>query len=413
MTVSRLHRALAALFQAGVLVTLFIAPTQWALEVRPKFYLSPADLALALTAGVWLLDLLATRDWRRLAAALPSWPSLLFVALCAASAAVAPYKALAVKDLVQYAEYFLVGHLLFADFLRSGPRACRRALAVLCAATAVALILAVVQYADASADALHVRGTFGNRNVLGGYLALALPLLFSVALSARLGWPLRLALALLCAAGLTVTLSGAAYFAAVVAIACLAASRGARVFVPVAAALVVWQALVLPRLPRENDLVHFQSVALYSDSGSVERRYPDWQAAYSMALTHPWLGVGLGNYQKHVGQYYDNIPRQTGPSEPDIQNLYLVLAASAGFPALLAFIALLASASRAARDASSAGRGFEAAAARGSEAALAAFAFTAAWHPLLVRGIGLPLVFILALAHHLSRDEANEAADGI
>jgi hypothetical protein len=24
------------------------------------------------------------------------------------------------------------------------------------------------------------------------------------------------------------------------------------------------------------------------------------------------------------------------------------------------------------------------------------------WHPLLVRGIGLPLVFLLALAHHLA-----------
>lgn len=393
MTVPRLHTALTALFRAGVLVTLFIAPTQWALEVRPKFYLSPADLALAFTAGVWLLDILTTREWRRLLP-LPPWPSLLLVAL-------------ALKDLAQYAEYFLLGHLLFAAYLRSSPHACRHALLALVASTAVTLALAAVQYADASADALHVRGTFGSRNVLGGYLALALPLFFGAALSARLVWPVRLALALLLAVGLAVTLSGAAYFAVAGAVACLAAARGPKVFVPVAAALVAWQALVLPRLPRENDLAHFQSVALYGGGGAVERRYPDWQAAYSMALTHPWLGVGLGNYQKHVGQYYDNVPRQTGPSEPDIQNLYLVLAASAGFPALLAFLALLSCAARAARSAPDTG-GFAAALARAAAGSLAAFAFTAIWHPLLVRGIGLPLVFVLALAYHLKQPEAAD-----
>jgi O-antigen ligase len=406
MTEARLHTALHALFRAGVLVTLCIAPTQWALEVRPKFYLSPADLTLALTAGVWLLDILVTRDWRRLLA-LPPWPNVLFVALCAAAAAAAPFKALALKDLVQYAEYFLVAHLLFASYLKSGPHATRHALAALGAATVLTITLAALHYADATVSALHVRGTFGNRNVLGGYLALALPLLFGVALSTRVAWPLRLALAGLVATGLCVTLSGAAYFAIAGAIVCLAAARGPRVFMPVALALVAWQAFVLPRLPRENDLVHFQSLALYGESGTVERRYPDWQAAYSMALTHPWLGVGLGNYQKHVGQYYDNVPRQTGPSEPDIQNLYLVLAASAGFPALLAFLAMLSAAARAARAAHATGA-LESALARAAAGALAAFAFAAVWHPLLVRGIGLPLVFVLALAYHLKHSEAAD-----
>ena len=412
MTAPRLHNALAALFRAGVLATLFIAPTQWALEVRPKFYLSPADLALALTAGVWLLDILAARAWRRLLP-LPPWPNLLFVALAAAAAAVAPFKALALKDLVQYAEYFVVAPLVFAAFLRDTPRAARLALAALGAATVCCLGLALLPFFTPGVEALNVRGPFGNRNVLGGFLALALPLAFGAALGARPFWA-KAGLALVLLAGFTVNLSGASFFAVAGVIAALAAARGPRLFVPVAAVLVAWHALVLPRLPRENDLAHFQSVALYSAEGAVERRYPDWQAAYSMALTHPWLGVGLGNYQKHVGQYYDNIPRQTGPSEPDIQNLYLVLAASAGAPALLAFLAVLACAGRAALSASArAGRPQESAWALGAAGSLAAFAFTAAWHPLLVRGIGLPLVFVLTLAYHLNRNEATEAADGI
>lgn len=406
MTETRELTVLQRLFRLGVLVTLCVAPTQWAFELRPKFYLSPADLTLAFTAFVWLLDQFVTRNWKQLFR-LPPWPSLLFVALAAGSAAAAPFKALALKDLVQLAEYFLIGHLLFAAYLRSHPQAFRNALWALGAAAGVSLALAAVQYADADTLSLNVRGSFGNRNVLGGFLALALPLVFGTALGVRPLWG-KLLLALLLAAGLAVTLSGAAYLAVAAVIVCMAATRGPLLFIPIVTLLLAWQAFVMPRLPRENDIVHFQSVALYSSSGAVERRYPDWQAAYSMVLTHPWLGVGLGNYQKHVGQYYDNIPRQTGPSEPDIQNLYLVLAASAGLPALLAFIALLTCAGQASCRAAKTAvlpRSFRTSLAQGITGSLCAFAITAIWHPLLVRGIGLPLVFLVALAYHLTEAE--------
>jgi len=407
MTTPRLHALLQTVFRWGLLATLCIAPTQWSLQPRPKLHLSPADLTLALTAAVWLADLLLTREWRRLR--LPHWTNLLFVALAALSALTAPDKAAALKDLVQYAEYFLVGALLFEAFLRGDPRAARQSLGALAGVTALVLGLALTHYFTAATEPLAVRGTFGNRNVLGGFLALALPLVFAGVLGVR-SLPLKAALALLLLAGLTVNLSGASYLAVAGVLLGMAALRGPALFVPVAAALLVWQAAVLPRLPRENDLTHFQSLALYDGSGSVVRRYPDWQAAYSMTLTHPWLGVGLGNYQKHVGQYYDSVPRQTGPSEPDIQNLYLVLAASAGLPTLAAFLALLASAAgQACRAGLSpcASRG-RAALALGVAGSLCAFGVAAVWHPLLVRGIGLPLVFVLALAHHLKQPEAGD-----
>jgi len=408
MTLQRLHTLLQASFRWGVLVTLCVAPTQWSLEPRPKLHLSPADLTLAVTAGVWLLDLLTCRDWRRLLR-LPPWPQLLFVGCAAASALAAPDKASALKDLVQYAEYFLVGTMLFEAYLRDGgPQAARRALVPLGCVTAAVLGVALVHYFAGGENPLAVRGSFGNRNVLGGFLALALPLCFAGVLGAR-GWLLKASLAAMLAAGLTVDLSGASYFAAAGVILCMAAARGLKLFVPVAAFLLVWQSAVLPRLPRENDLVHFQSVALYDGAGKVERRYPEWQAAASMALTHPWLGVGLGNYQKHVGQYYDQVPRQTGPSEPDIQNLYLVLAASCGLPALFAFFAMFVSAACGAGRAILSPRGTaRASLAAGLIGAFAAFAVTAVWHPLLVRGIGLPLVFLLVLAKHLAQPEADD-----
>jgi O-antigen ligase len=407
MTGQRLHTVLQGLFRVGALVTLCIAPTQWSLEPRPKLHVSPADLALALTAGVWLLDTLVARDWRRLLR-LPPWPNLLFLACAGASALIAADKGAALKDLVQYVEYFLVGSMLFAAFLRDDARASRRTLAFLAVATAFILSLALRHYLSSDTPDLFVRGTFGNRNVLGGFLALALPLCFAGLFDVR-ALPLKAGLAALLLTGLAVNLSGASFFAVALVLVGMAATRGPKLFIPVAALLLVWQTCVLPRLPRENDLAHFSSVALY-DGGQVERRYPDWQAAYSMLLTHPWLGVGLGNYQNNVGQYYDNIPRQTGPSEPDIQNLYIVLAASAGVPALLAFLAMLLVAAHAV-----CALPHRSALAWGAAGSLCAFGLTAVWHPLLVRGIGLPLAFLLAWAHHLAetqKADTNKVLDG-
>ena len=431
MTAARLHTALASLFRAGVLCTLFLAPTQWVLVPNPR--LGPADVLLALTAAVWGLDVLLARDWRRIRAACPHWTHLLF-ALCAGAAVFAATdRKEAIKEVIQIAEYFIAGSMVFAAFLNAEPAAAaprrtavtlKTLFVALGAATAFALALAAAQYfstAGHRSSALFVEnktldiivnvlggwespllvgGTFGNRNVLGGYLALALPLCFAGAAGAARGAPARAACALLLLAGLTLNLSGASYWAVAAVLAAMAAARGARWFLPVAAALVLWQTFALPRLPRKNDLCHFESMALYDDAGSPTRRYPEWQAAASMILTNPLLGVGPGNYQKQVGPYYGQVPNATGPAEPDIQNLYLVLGASCGMPALLAFLALL---STAFADALKADR-------LGAAGALAAFALTAVWHPLLVRGIGLPLVFVLALARSRKHAEVVDVS---
>ena len=404
----RIHLFLQHAFRAGVLLTLFIAPTQWSWQPRPKFNLSLADLSLALTAGAWLLDVLLRREWRRLKP--PPCAQVLFVLAAGLSFAVAQDKAFAAKDIVQLVEFFIVGHVVFAAFLREQKGALRQSLAVLFVATAVNVGIAAAQYFSGE-GVMQVRGTFGNRNVLGGYLALALPMALGVMLGVRQVWA-KAALGLLLAAGFLVNLSGASYFAVAGVVACMAARRGHKVFIPVAACLLLAQVFVLPNLPRENDVEHFWSVALYDGDGVATKRYPEWQAAYNTVLTHPWLGVGMGNYQKRVGEFYDNVPQRTGPSEADTQNLYLVLAVSAGFPALLLFIVFLGGAVRKARAAAAHGAGFQSALGLGVGGALTAFAFAAVWHPLIVRGIGLPLVFALALAQCLAGQGAVKNDSG-
>lgn len=426
MTRVRIQPVLRAAFRGFALAALCAAPTQWSLV--PSLRLGVADLFLACAAALGLLECLLARDGKRALSLRPHWTHLLFILASGAALFAAADRLDALKEWVQGIEYFLVGPVVFAALLceerlfggASGSRVPPGFLA-LGAATAVVLALALVQYfspeghgsirlfaepktLDIIANALGGRespllvgGTFGNRNVLGGFLALALPLCAAGALAAgRAAWA-RAACALLLLAGLAVNLSGASYGAVVAVILLLAAVRGARVFLPVMLALVLWQTEVLPHLPRENDLCHFESVALYDPAGLPTRRYPEWQAAASMILTHPWLGVGPGHYQKQIGPFYGQVPNATGPAEPDIQNLYLVLGASCGLPALFAFLAMLAAALGAA---ARSGRW-------GAVGALAAFAATAVWHPLLVRGIGIPLAFVLALAHLPRSPEAD------
>jgi hypothetical protein len=380
---------------------------------------------------VWGLDILLTGGWRRLWAARPHWTHLLFTLCAAAAVCTAVDRGEALKELVQIFEYFIVGAMVFAAFLheRDDTASVSARLVnhpplfpTLGVVTAVVLALAAVQYFSSEGhrsiacfaepktldiivnvlggrkSPLLVGGTFGNRNVLGGFLTLVLPLAAAGALGAVRGIAARIGCALLLLAGLTVILSGAAYWAVIIAVVALAAARGAKVFIPVALMLVLWQACVLPNLPRENDLCHFESVALYDNAGQPTRRYPEWQAAASMILTHPWLGVGPGNYQRQVGPFYGQVPNATGPAEPDIQNLYLVLGATCGLPALLAFGALLTTAIGSAQKAGRAG----------VAAALAAFSLACVWHPLLVRGLGLPLVFVLALARHPQQEKAPD-----
>jgi O-antigen ligase len=422
----RAGRLLEYLAGGGLVAALALAPTQWSFTAARGVNVSPADLLLLPVAGCWLPGILLTGRWRRLAPRLGFgcgtaphpfwrfWPHALLALIAAVSVGVAADRASAVKEVVQLTLYLIVAPLLVFDFVRPAdallPRRLALVLAALLAPLLINVTVAVAQYFQAGLQDLAVRGLFLNRNVLGGYLALTAPILFGLAADSRRGWLRGGAIILVLLAAMSVTLAGAAYAAITLSLLLLAARKGARLFLATAVCLTLWQVCVLPRLPRGNDLAHFRTVALYDAAGAPERRYPEWQAAASLILTHPLTGVGAGNYQREIGQYYDVVPHATGPSEPDIQNLYLVLAASLGLPALFVWMAVLGRAVCAAAGAARGTPTWQTGLAGGLMAGIGAFALAALWHPLLVRGIGIPLAAILALAHAMTCDNGAPSA---
>jgi len=122
-----------------------------------------------------------------------------------------------------------------------------------------------------------------------------------------------------------------------------------------------------------------------------------------MLADNPLLGVGAGNYQLRIGEYYGLLP-DVKKSEPDTNNLYLVVAGSMGLAGLVSLVALLSYFWRLAgglwlRVETDWERGLAAGLAGSIGAMVAANFFTS----LLVRGTGLVMILVVALIEIIAR----------
>ncbi|MCX7591566.1 MAG: O-antigen ligase family protein, partial [Kiritimatiellae bacterium] len=288
-------------------------------------------------------------------------------------------------------EYLVLAYVIFLDHLPD-PKIRHRMVFGFLIVSTVILLVGLTQYHTRSvspSDGFLVRGTFGNRNVFGGFLCLVLPLMFGFALWSQQLWQ-RIWFLTALLAGASLVLSGGAAVALGLSLLVVALLRGQRT----ALLFVVGVLLIIPllsRLPRENLSVAWKSVALYNDEGEVHSRYTEWQAAAEMIRDHPWRGVGIGNYQANIGRYYGILPRPPSKAEPDSQNLYLVIASTTGIPGLLSFLALLGTfAVRAVHAFHLTDEPWKKGAAAGLVGSLLGFAINCIWSPLLVRGMGIP-----------------------
>lgn len=71
------------------------------------------------------------------------------------------------------------------------------------------------------------------------------------------------------------------------------------------------------------------------DKATIQERYELWSGGIEMALDHPILGVGPGNYASLIGIY------QIGKSKLPAHNSFISVAAEAGFIALALFLTLI------------------------------------------------------------------------
>ncbi|HEX9187826.1 MAG TPA: O-antigen ligase family protein [Vicinamibacteria bacterium] len=203
-----------------------------------------------------------------------------------------------------------------------------------------------------SIDAARVRGLMEQANAMGAFLVYYGVPLLALAVGAR---SLRRALPylagfLVVARAILFTFSRAAYLALAGGVATvllfgnpllLAAAGGGG-----AAALVLFPSLV-PSSVRERLDDTTTSNTVYAGDGaevkldrSSAHRLVIWRGAGRMIAAQPVQGVGLGRFQRVIGQYTEVPLRKTDPH--DAHNAFILVAAEHGLPVLALLLLLFA-----------------------------------------------------------------------
>ena len=383
----------------------------------------------------------------------------------------------ALTEFVQLCVLFVCGYLVLAD-LMDEERWRRRLVAAFLCAAGLAVLVGLAEYArlrplavpggggaagvalqEVSSGAIvspvTVDGTFGfvaepagpheqagtssNRNVLGAWASLVVPLFWGLAMCLK-----RPAVRALCglgaAGGLLLLLHGGLWFATLLALLVMAYVAGRRTFAVTALGLFAFWAVVFSLFPQRHGAVLLDSVmlrkgydrfytlplygggrpkldeppaALRAEDNSVwQQKYVEWQPGLQALARNALFGVGLGNYQSNIGAFYE--PRPDPLLNPDgvyavrkptanlmesgANSFYLVRLVETGFAGLFAFLWVLMSGLRGAAAGCRGAGDWERGLALGSLGALAAMGVGMLFTDYIVRGVGVAVVFVLAAA---------------
>lgn len=354
---------------AAIAVMVVMSPLRALIETEAPGAL-PVDIGL-LTAGITVAGWFGHRlIWRRSISGLASSPVFIAVLLFAIPAALSLYVAQSPSAwLSEWLKWVQIGLLIVIclDLLR-GPD-WQWLLGALVIGSVANALVGIYQFLGGS-GALHLLindrffrafGTFGQPNPFGGYMGLLAPVaVFSGIGFGVLAWMRlreRQPRVLPASVGALCLLGGGALLGLGVI---LSWSRGAwlgLIAALIASALVVprrwWQSLLTLALIGGASLLligfglipasltqrlssafedtfavsDVRGVNVTSENYAVVERLAHWQAAVNMATEHPWLGVGLGNYEVayaeyrllywkfslgHAHNYYLNVLAETG-----------------------------------------------------------------------------------------------------
>ena len=200
---------------------------------------------------------------------LPPVQAFVLVAVACVALARTQDKTDGAKEVLQLVEYFLVAFAVFANVAATGDL--RPFVVAFAAATGIAVLWGGYHYLTC-ASPFDVSAGYENRNLLCAFFAIALPLLYGIALHARF-WRHRLVLLAIVAAGLVISLSGGPLLATLVILALLSAIRGGRALAAYMVVLGLALAAAPRLLPRLNPKLHHVPALIASVSPFVSDNY--------------------------------------------------------------------------------------------------------------------------------------------
>lgn len=353
--------------QLGVLLLVLAVPFGSLRQVRlGVMNVGATELLVALVVAAWLVRKLARRELAM------KWPPLtlplgIFFSVLCLSALGSTSLQHSIKELVKWFEvlalYVLVSNEMSGQWKRT-------LVIVLLGTGALAAIQGIVQFLFQIGPEefvlfgrfMRAYGTFEQPNPFAGYLGLTLPVALGLILAVLVPEGKRVSVRWLIWAGATGSLmavavvmswSRGAWLGVVAAvgvmIVAIVARRGRVAVVGVALALLLAYVLlagglsILPSsiVQRFSDFVPYigildvRGVEVTDANYAVLERMAHWQSAIGMWTDHPWLGVGIGNYEVVYPEYA--LPQWPFPLG-HAHNYYLNIGAEAGSVGLLAYL---------------------------------------------------------------------------
>jgi hypothetical protein len=320
----------------------------------------PADLLILAALLFWAIQLLTEN---KSLARLPGAAATL-LALAALSLHSSPNLNSGLLEFVKFGLYLIGAVLLFSHIAVNHERLLALSIA---AATAISASCGLIQYLTVK-DPLAVTGFLDSRTLYGACLAAGAPFLLGFLFSFKrsivwiAAFMLAGALSIL-SAPMFAIFAGASLFTAwwhgrtvsgdTIPIPAESGHvpRYLHAFVVAGLLGLVLLLAALRWLPRDNRAAWQDSLAAYDREGFVKRKELETQAAMRAIKAQPWLGEGLGSYQRVVSspRFRDTLPVPMETKvEKGVNSGYLVLAVEAGLPAAFLLFCLLLGAARSA-----------------------------------------------------------------
>jgi O-antigen ligase len=355
--------------QVGVLLVVLAIPfgSIWQMRLG-AMNVGGTEFLVALVAAAWLTRMIAVREtavkWPPL-----TLPLVLFLLVLCLSSLESISLQHSIKELVKWGEVLALYTLVSNEVIGRWRGVLVFALFGVGALAALQGIYQFLFQIGPEEFVLFGRfmrayGTFEQPNPYGGYLGLTLPLAAGLVLAWVVPMGRRISTKWLVWAGGTGALMALALVMSwsrgawlgigaalgVMIIAVLARSGRAAVLSMVFAVLLVYMLLaggisVLPQslVQRFADFVPYlgvtdvRGVEVTDANFAVLERMAHWQAALGMWADHPWLGIGIGNYEVAYAEYA--LPQWSLPLG-HAHNYYLNIGAEAGLIGLLAYLVL-------------------------------------------------------------------------
>jgi O-antigen ligase len=350
-----------------------------------------ADLLIFIVFMIWVAKTIVYKEWKNVK--WPPAPIFAFIGFGFLSFINAFSIGEWAKELIKVIEYFLLLYILLENNLRSIR--VQVIMRVFFVTTTVILLIAFVQHFFLKEDEYLIRGMFSNNNILGIFLCIAVPLIYSRLIFST-DYAIKIWMSILLVLAFLVLLSGSALLSPVISLLVMTVITGRKRLLYLYCATILLAGVLYTAVMPDRNVRAIRDFGSLYEQGSISRsyyhrietqadntrdvlvqkdfgdkyfqiaedfylkktvppivdgglyqemdgkkhiksRYLEMQASLNLLAENASLGVGLGNYQNNIGKYYYGFPK-INTAQPNEDNGYLVIAATSGILGLSAFL---------------------------------------------------------------------------